>query len=117
MKNLKKLFLIGLILLFVGAGCVPVIVIPENPTPLPGGGSSQTVANTIYIVSSDGVHGDVYIDNTYVGTLNPYGTLDMYNISFGIHTLTLNTLPYTTFTINVVYDGQTFNIDWSGNVM
>ncbi len=112
-KSTKLLFLVGLVILLLGGGCV--VVIPTAPTPGPGPGGGIATANTIYIYSSDGVHGDVYIDGAYVGTLSPYGTLDMHNISYGIHTLTLDTLPYTSYTINVTYDGQTISIDWYGN--
>lgn len=119
MKNLLKLGLIIAVLLVLG-GCVLVIPsTPGNPsgnpppviTPVP-------ISNTVTyvdIVSSDGVHGSLYIDGIYEGDIQPYGTLVISNITPGTHTLTLDTLPYTTFTINVTYNGQTINIDWSGN--
>ncbi len=120
-RHFKKLLLLSLVVItfLVVGGCNPVVVIPGNPTPPPGGGVTQpptnTVASTIYISSYDGVHGSVYIDGAYMGVLTVYGTLSVYNISYGTHTLTLDTLPYTTYTINVTYDGQTINIDWNGN--
>ncbi len=118
MKNSTKLlFLVGIIILLLGGGCVVFIPTAPTPGPGPGGtGGGTTTASTIYIYSSDGVHGNVSIDGAYVGTLSPYGTLDMHNISYGTHTLTLDTLPYTSYTINVTYDGQTISIDWYGNV-
>ncbi len=118
-KILKLVFLSMLILLFLGGCDVLVVSPPAGPGPSTGTGivnppvSSGLV--TILITSSDGVHGSVYIDGAYVGDLQPNDTLSVYNISTGTHTLTLNTLPYTTYTINVQYDNQIINIDWYGN--
>jgi len=118
MRNILNLILLGMLILFFLGGCsINIVSPPVGPGPGPGV-SNPTVSSgpvTILITSSDGVHGSVYIDGIYEGELNPNDTLTAYNISIGIHTLTLSTLPYTTYTINVQYDNQIINIDWNGN--
>ncbi len=117
MKNILRLSIAVLVILLLG-GCV--VIIPNTPTQPPPvtqpSPTSTPISNlaTITIVSSDGVHGSVYIDGIYQGILQPNGTLTTYGIDYGTHTLTLDTVVYS-YSIDVTTNGQTINIDWYGN--
>ncbi len=103
MKGILLLIVLAVLtMVFTGCGTT---IITTTPT---------YYASYIYIESWDGIYGDIYLDNTYLGYLYPYGYVTAYNVLYGSHTVSVYPLGYfwANYTINVSYTGQTSYIYW-----
>jgi len=71
-------------------------------------------ASYVYIESWDGIYGDIYLDNAYIGYLWPWDWVTAYNVSYGNHTVSIyqGGWLYSTYSINVSYTGQTSYVYW-----
>ena len=117
MKNFKLLlFFISLLFIFLIVGCSTTNPNLSTPTPVPTSTSAQGIISYLYLDSDDGIYGNVYIDGKLKGYLPPNGTLNLYNLQIGNHILTIDTLPNTSLTITILYNGQNIYINQAGSV-
>ena len=70
-------------------------------------------ASYIYIDSWDGIYGDIYLDGSWIGYLYPWSYVTAYNVSYGLHTVSVYPWGwYANYSITVSYAGQSFYIYW-----